>query len=341
VRSCSAVVHIRSNFVMTTQAGHDATGKAIAYLMLGIAGGLGLDLSAKGLLATYSLEQFVFLRSLFGLLIFLLLARQFGGADSLRTSRWRWHLLRTLLAVGAMFGFFYGLARMPLVDALTLGFTAPLMVTALSVPMLGEHVGWRRWVAVVIGFAGVLIILRPGTQTIAFAHIAVLFSSLCYACLAITARKLGKTESSYSLSIYVITGPLLVSTTMLSGGNWLLPDLGGWLLFGLAGTCSVIAWIGIIGGYRRASPAMLAPFEYTALVGGAVAGYLIWDEVPDRWVTIGAIVIIASGLFVVYRELGSALSNRYLRVATASSAAELERQPIQHLPQKVPRSPPE
>jgi drug/metabolite transporter (DMT)-like permease len=76
-----------------------------------------------------------------------------------------------------MFGFFYGLAHMPLVDALTLGFTAPLMVTALSVPLLGEHVGWRRWTAVVIGFVGVLIILRPGARAIALAHIAVLFSA--------------------------------------------------------------------------------------------------------------------------------------------------------------------
>jgi drug/metabolite transporter (DMT)-like permease len=212
------------------------------------------------------------------------------------------------------------------------------MVTALSVPMLGEHVGWRRWTAVTIGFTGVLIILRPGSQTIAFAHIAVLFSSFCYACLAITARKLGKTESSYSLSIYVVTGPLLVSSSLLGVGNWQPPDLGGWLLFGVAGICSVIAWIGIIGGYRRAAPAMLAPFEYTALVGGALAGYLIWDEVPDRWVTAGALVIIASGLFVVYREIGGVLSNRYLRVFTSSSAAELERQATQPLPPPDPRS---
>ncbi len=293
--------------------------------MLGIAGGLGLDLCAKEILGSYSLQQFVFLRSAIGVAIFLLLARQFGGASSLKTNRWGWHLLRTFLAAGAMFGFFYGLSRMPLVDALTLGFTAPLMVTALSVPMLGEHVGWRRWTAVVIGFAGVLIILRPGNQQISVAHVAVLFAAFCYACLAITARKLASTESSYSLSVYVVTGPLLISMTMLGSGGWQPPDLSGWVLFLLAGACSVIAWIGIIGGYRRASPAMLAPFEYTALIGGAIAGYLIWDEVPDRWVTIGASVIIASGLFVVYREIGSVISNRYLRVFTASGAAALWR----------------
>jgi len=298
---------------MVQESRQNSTGSAIAYLLFGVVAGLGLDLCAKGLLATYSLEQFVFLRSLIGLGIFILLGHQFGGIRSLITSRWPWHLLRTLLATGAMFGFFYGLARMPLVDALTLGFTAPLMVTALSVPMLGEHVGWRRWIAVTFGFVGVLIILRPGASEVTFASLAVLFAAFCYACMAISARHLSTTESSYALSVYVIAGPLLVSFFMLGRGAWLVPDTGGWLLFGLAGACSVMAWIGIIGGYRRAAPALLAPFEYTALIGGAFAGYLIWGEVPDRWVAVGATIIITSGLFVVYREIGGAISVRLLR----------------------------
>lgn len=310
---------------MVKETDTDATGTAIAYLLVGVAGGLGLDLCAKGLLANYSLEQFVFLRSVVGLGIFLLLARQFGGFRSLFTRRWPWHLLRMLLACGAMFGFFFGLARMPLVDALTLGFTAPLMVTALSVPTLGEHVGWRRWTAVILGFAGVLIILRPGTGEFSLAAMSVLFAAFCYAALAITARKLAGTESSYALSVYAVVGPLLISAALVGQGSWRVPDASGWLLFLLAGSCSVIAWIGIIGGYRRAAPAMLAPFEYTALVGGALAGYLIWDEVPDRWVVAGASIIIASGLFVVYREVGNALSTRYLRALTAGAAAALRR----------------
>lgn len=301
------------------QESHDESiGKAIGWLLLGISGGLGLDLCAKALLASYSLEQFVFLRSLAGLTIFFLLAKQFGGLRSLATARWKWHVLRTVLASGAMFGFFFGLSRMPLVNALTLGFTAPLMVTALAVPFLGEHVGWRRWLAVVVGFGGALIVLRPGAGLLTPASVAVLVAAFCYACLAITARHLGKTESSFSLSVYVIAGPMLISAALSIDGTWVAPDAAGWALFLLAGSCSVIAWIGIIGGYRRASPAVLAPFEYTALLGGAVAGYLIWDEVPDRWVVFGAIIIIASGLFVVYREIGSVISGRYLRASTAS-----------------------
>jgi drug/metabolite transporter (DMT)-like permease len=298
----------------------DTTGSAVAYLMIGVIGGLGLDLCAKGLLENYSLEQFVLLRSLIGLLIFTLIGRQFGGIRSLRSAKWGWHLLRTLLAIGAMFGFFYGLSKMPLVEALTLGFTAPLMVTALSVPMLGEHVGWRRWTAVSIGFVGVLVILRPGGGSLSFASIAVLFAAFCYACMAITARMLSTTESSYALSVYVIAGPLLMSLAIIGPGSWQVPDLGGWILFFAAGACSVIAWIGIIGGYRRASPALLAPFEYTALIGGAIAGYLIWDEVPDRWVALGATIIIASGLFVVYREIGGVISKKWFSLRPRQKA---------------------
>jgi drug/metabolite transporter (DMT)-like permease len=271
--------------------------------MLGVTGGLGLDLSAKELLQTHSLSQFVFLRSMIGVGIFLLLARQFGGFRTLSTKRWEWHFLRTLLASGAMFGFFYGLSRMPLVNTLTLAFTAPLIVTALSVPTLGEHVGWRRWLAVMVGFGGVLLILRPGAGLLSLASVAVLIAAFCYACLALTARHLGRTESSFSLSVYVTVGPMLAAGLLSFHEPWQVPDAKGWFLFVLAGACSVIAWVGIIGGYRRASPALLSPFEYTALVGGALAGYFIWGEVPDRWVIAGALIIIASGLFVVYREV--------------------------------------
>lgn len=297
---------------MTLEVRHDATGHAVGFMLVGVMGGLGLDLCAKALLSNYSLEQFVFLRSLIGVLIFLLIGRQYGGWRALVTSKWRWHLLRTCLSTCTMFGFFYGLARMPLVDALTLGFTAPLMVTALSVPFLGERVGWRRWVAVVMGFAGVLIILRPGATEITIASIAVLFAAFTYSCMAITSRKLAATESGYALSVYVVAGPMVVSAAMLNDSTWTMPDTNGWLLFMLAGACSVVTWTGIVGAYRRAPPALLAPFEYTALIGGALAGYLIWDEVPDRWVIVGATIIIASGLFVVYREIGGAISKRWV-----------------------------
>lgn len=302
----------------------DSFGTAVTYLLFGVSAGLGLDLCAKWLLADYSLEQFVFLRSMLGLLVFVFISRWYGGLTSLKTKRWKWHLLRTVLASIAMFGFFFGLSQMPLVHTLTLAFTAPLFVTAMSVPLLGEHVGWRRWTAVIFGFAGVLIILRPGSGLLTPAAFAVLTAAVAYAGLAITARKLAATETTLSMTVYVICGPLLISVFLLPG-NYTPPSASSWFFFVLAGICSAAAWIGIVGGYRRASPAVLAPFEYTALIGAAVAGYWIWGEVPDRWVIMGGLVIIFSGLFVVYREVGNVLSARYLRGFTAGGAAAMVR----------------
>lgn len=291
--------------------------------MFGIASGLGLDLCAKWLLGRFSLEQFVFLRSSFGLLTFLAIIRWHGGLTSLRTRRWPWHLLRTVLASIAMFGFFFGLSRMPLVNALTLAFTAPLIVTALSAPFLGERVGWRRWTAVSVGFLGVLVVLRPESGIVSVASLAVLAAAAAYAALAITARSLAATETTFAMSFYVIAGPLAISAGLLPG-SYESPAALDWLLFVLAGVCSAGAWVGIVGAYRRSPPVQLAPLEYTALIGGAIAGYWIWDEVPDRWVVTGCAIIIGGGLYVVYRE-GSAASARALRAFTAGIGAVVSR----------------
>jgi drug/metabolite transporter (DMT)-like permease len=230
-----------------------------------------------------------------------------------------------------MFGFFFGLTRMPLVNALTIVFTAPLIVTALSVPFLGEHVGWRRWFAVIAGFIGVLIVLSPGKGMFTPASVAVLIAAFCWAGLSLTARKLASTESSFSLSVYVTAGPLVAAAFLLPG-SYAAPTAAAWTLFIAAGLCSALAWVGIVGAYRRASPVVLAPFEYTALIGAAIAGYLIWDEVPDRWVVGGGAIIVASGIYIVYREIGNVMTNRYLRAFTAGGAAaitkRLKKQPV-------------
>lgn len=276
--------------------------KAAAWLLLGVAGGLGLDLCAKEILETWPLVQFILLRSGIAIALMLSIAPRFGGWRALHTREVGWHVLRSVFAIGAMFGFFYGLARMPLVNALTLGYTAPLIMTALSAVFLGDRIGWRRWLAVVVGFAGVLVMLRPGRGEFSFAAVAVLSAAFCYACQAITARRLSGTESSFSLAFYVVVGPLIVSGILFDTGTWLPPDVGGWALIFGAAVCSIIAWVGFVNGYRAVSPAILAPLEYLALIAGAIAGFLIWDEVPDRWGVMGAIIIMASGVFVVYRS---------------------------------------
>jgi drug/metabolite transporter (DMT)-like permease len=275
--------------------------RAAAWLVMGVVGGLALDLCAKQILQTYSLVQFVLLRSGIAMLIMLAIAPRFGGVAALRTREVGWHILRTLFAIGAMYGFFYGLARMPLVNALTLGYTAPLIMTVLASIFLKETIGWRRWAAVTVGFVGVLMILRPGSGEFSLAAAAVLIAAFCYACQAITARRLSGTESTLALSFYVVVGPLVVALALIDTHTWLSPDLAGWTLLCGAAVASIIAWVGFVNGYRAVSPATLAPLEYIALVGGAVAGFLIWDEVPDNWVVMGALIIIGSGVFVVYR----------------------------------------
>ena len=166
--------------------------------------------------------------------------------------------------------------------------------------------------------------LRTGAGMFTLEAIALIVAAICYAGLAVTARKLSTTESSFSLAVYVVIGPMAISAFMLRG-NFTMPDTSGWLLFFLAGLCSALAWVGIIGGYRRAPPSILAPFEYTALIGAAAAGYWIWGEVPDRWVMAGGAVIIASGLYIVHREVGNVMSNRYLRAFTAAGPAAIAR----------------
>lgn len=276
--------------------------RAVLWILFGVAAGLALDLCAKTLLETYSLTQFILIRSLIAIGIMLAITPRFGGFATLRTERKAWHLLRSILAIGAMFGFFYGIANMPLIDALTLGYTAPLIMTALSAIVLGDAVGWRRWTAVVVGFGGVLLMLRPGSGSMSPAALAVLLGAFCYASQAITARKLGTTESTLALSFYVVVGPFIVACLLIDESTWQTPDIEGWALLTAAAAFSVAAWVGLVNGYRAVSPATLAPLEYLALVAGAIAGYLIWNEVPDGWVVTGATVIVASGLFVVYRS---------------------------------------
>ncbi|MGB5689705.1 MAG: DMT family transporter [Woeseiaceae bacterium] len=287
---------------MTSSLEHENILRAAAWMMFGVSAGLALDLCAKEILETYSLNQFVLLRSAIAIAILLAMAPRFGGYDSLRTRRIGWHVFRSIMAVGAMFGFFYGVAHMPLVNALTLGYTAPLMVTALAALFLGDEIGWRRWTSVIVGFLGVLVMLQPGSGELSFAAIAVLVAAFCYACQAITARKLGDTESTLSLSFYVVVAPMIVAILFANSSDWLAPDMTGWMLIVGAAVCSIGAWVGLVHGYRAVSPAAMAPLEYVALVGGAIAGYLIWDEIPDTRVMLGALIIVASGLFVVYRS---------------------------------------
>ena len=279
-----------------------SVGPGIALMCAGVMSMVGLDVTAKLLLEDYGLSQLVLLRCGFSVLIIGWYAIVSGGGVAvMRTRRPVWHLLRSLLMAGSMFAFFYALPLVPLAMLLTIAFAAPLIVTALSRPFLGEAVGPWRWAAVLVGFAGVLIVLRPDTGFGGPAALVALVGAALYALLSLSARKLSMTESTVALSIYMFPAPMLIGAVG-AWSQWRPPGLADWLLFALCGLFGGLAFVFMNAAYRRAPAAMLVPFEYTGLIWAASAGFVIWAEVPAPSTWLGASVIIASGLFILYRE---------------------------------------
>jgi len=260
-----------------------------------------MDALIKWLSAAYPIHQLVFSNAVFALVPVLLWAWRSGGFARLRTRRLGLHVLRGGLGVLGGFLGFYAYSRMPLTDAYAIIFTTPLLITALSVPVLGERVGWRRWSAVVIGFLGVLVMLRPDGAVVGTGPLAAFGAACCSACSILIVRRLSTTESTAGIALY---SSLTVATVM---GAWLavdhvVPRLADLALFAAAGLIGGSALIVLITAYRRAPAALVAPFQYTQMIWGTLLGLALWGDVPDRWVVLGAAIVAASGLFVLYRE---------------------------------------
>lgn len=262
---------------------------------------VALDVAVRTLLEDYALVQVVMLRSAFALVLVFALIWQRRRLTVLRTRRIGWHLFRSLLMTGSTFAFFYALKYLPLADVIVIAFAAPLIVTALSRPFLGEPVGPWRWGAVLAGFVGVLFIVRPGISVVHPAAFVALVGAGFYAGLALTARKLSSTESSWSLSLYSFVVPSLVAGAF-SVPVWTMPDSVGWIVAALSGAFGAAAFLFINAAYARAPAALIVPFEYTGLVWAPLAGYVFWQEVPSWNTWLGAAIIVASGLVILFRE---------------------------------------
>lgn len=257
-----------------------------------------IDVCVKALQAGFDTPQIVLLRLLCSLPFVILFAGLGGGLGSIRPKRPAWHLLRAFAAAGATFGFFYALGELPLMLCVTIGFTAPLLIALLSRPFLGEVVGLRRWIGVIIGFAGVLLALQPGTAVWHPAMLAVLASTLCWAVLALSARKIGGDEPTGAMVVFTIPVSLIVALAMTLG-DWVAPTAGQWALFALAGFSGASVHYCMVYAYRATRAAVVAPMEYTALLWAALLGFLFWGEVPTAWSIVGATVIILGGLIVL------------------------------------------
>lgn len=274
---------------------------AIGLMCLGVMGLVVNDALAKWLTAAYPPLQILVLRNLFALPMVVGVVLALGGRAALRTRSLKVHAWRGLLMTGGAFLFFSGLHALPLAEATALIFAAPLFITALSVPLLGEHVGLRRWSAVIVGFLGMLIVVRPGAATFQPASLYVVGTALTYALFMIAARRIDPREGAWTMTVYVVLFPLLFGGAAAAIA-WQPVQLAHLPLFAGMAVFGTLGMMLITQAFRQAPAAVVAPFDYTALVWASLLGWLVWGEIPDGWTWAGAAVIVASGLYIVIRE---------------------------------------
>lgn len=259
------------------------------------------DAIAKALSSGYPVLEILFLRNAIALPVVVFIAWKMAGPAALVSRRPVAHLVRGAIWVLAAGTFFTGLRFLGLAEATTLVFIAPIFITAISALFLKEHVGWRRWTAVIVGFVGVVIVVRPGAGTFQAASLLPLATAFLYATLMLSARLVDKAESVWTLMLYLVgTGGLISALAMPF--VWVTPnmdDLGLFLGIALFGTAGVTL---LTQAFRLAPASTIAPFEYTALLWATLLGWVFWQEIPDSATYLGAVVIIASGIFIVWRE---------------------------------------
>ena len=260
-----------------------------------------LDVIAKILLYKFSVAQMTFLRGGFSLIILGAIGAIKYGVKSFDTQIPGWHFLRTVLMMISSFTFFAALALLPLVNIFVIVFVAPIVVAALSGPLLGEKVGLWRWSAVLIGFSGVLIILEPSTEFSLAGTIYALIGVVTYALNTLTTRKLSGRESPLNLSFYIFFGPTILGAA-ISIFDWIPPTMWDWFLFFLTGLVGGFAFLFFNIALKKAEASFLASFEYTGLLWASLAGYFIFNEVVDSKIWLGAAIIIFGGVIILYRE---------------------------------------
>jgi drug/metabolite transporter (DMT)-like permease len=303
---------------MTSEAASAAfrsvPGKAVLYMTLAAALLTALDVGVKWLAAAYPVPQIAFLRYFMGLFIAAGIAWQMGGLRTLRTRRPGGHLLRSVLNLVTMLTLYYAFRAMPLADALAITYASPIILTALSVPMLGERVGPRRWAAVAVGFAGVLVIVQPGGNGVELPALLALVSALCYALTLVTSRQLSTTESSHTILFYYSVW-VLVGTGVMLPWAWITPrweDVPIFLFVGISGSLGQFC---LAQALRYGEASMLAPIDFTGLLWAMLFGFIFWHDIPGLSMIGGAVLVIGSSIYIAHRE------TRLARARRAAAAA--------------------
>lgn len=275
---------------------------AIVMMLTAVALFALMDAGLKLLSPHYPPLQVAALRGLASLPLVLVWVLWTAKPATLWRVHWPLHLLRGVLGIGMMFGFVYGLRTMPLSTAYAITFVAPMLVTAMAGPLLGERVGPGRWAAIVVGLVGVLVILRPTGQGMAtLGGLAILLAAICYAASAITVRLLAQRDSIQSMVLWFIV-LLSLGAGIMAAPNWLpLQASDLWVIAGV-GVSGSLAQVALTEAFRRGEASLIAPFEYSALVWGVCLDLALWNVLPDGVTWIGAGIIVVSGLYLLRRE---------------------------------------
>ena len=287
------------------------------------------DVIIKLMSAQYSIWQLAFIRAVVVLAIMCPMLSMTRGLDGFRTQQLGRQLLRGALAVVSYTSYYLAVSRMPLIDAGALYASAPLFVTLFSSLFLGESVGIRRWSAVIAGFVGVLVMLRPGFGAFQPVALCAVASAALYAYSTTVTRKLGATDSALTITVYSNAVYLAVSTVMMGGlellpldegwresqrflaGGWQTPELKPLLLMLACGVLAGVGFFSLAKAYSVAPVSSVAPIEYTYLVWALALGFVVFGDLPGLITCVGSAIVIASGIYIIRRE--AILSRAHLR----------------------------
>lgn len=274
---------------------------AVGLVLLAMLVFTSTDAIAKYLTVTMAPQQIIWVR--YGVIVAILLpVLWYRRAEGVIYTRRPWlHLLRGLLVMASSVLFIFALQRLPLELCTAIGFVSPLYVTALSIPLLGETVGARRWAAVGVGLLGVLVILRPGGAAFQWAMLIPLVSSLCWALGLIITRLMRGSEHALTVLAYSsVVG--WVAVTPLALPLWRAPDAMQWLMLIGLGSLNALAQYLVIHAFMMASASLLAPFSYSTILWATLLGALVFGSVPDLATVLGTLVLVTAGLYVWHRE---------------------------------------
>ena len=274
---------------------------AIACMIGAVAFLTASDALIKSMSSTYSVGQLLFIRSIFVWPWILLFALRQGGIQTLRLNSTKGHVLRGILVIASTFLFVTGLQYLPLANAIAAIFMGPLFITAMAPFILGERVGWRRWAAVSVGFLGVLLMVRPGTDAFQWALLFPIAGAMCGGLRDLITRRISQAENTLAM-LAMTTIAIMVAGIISIPFGWAEFRTEDLTKFAISGTLVTGGHYLMIDAFRRGEAGLVAPFKYTSLLWAIIIGYFAFGELPDHYTLTGATIIIAAGLYVFYRE---------------------------------------